>query len=413
MALNIIWLLFFFGAFVTCVVKWLAFGDSGIFNATIQGAFAMSKTAFEIALGLTGILSLWLGILKVGEKAGAIRILSRLVDPLFRRLFPSIPPKHPAMGTMLMNISANMLGLDNAATPLGLKAMKELQELNPEKETASDAQILFLVLNASGLTLIPVTIMTYRAELGAANPADIFLPILLATFFSTLGGLIATSFFQKIELKNPVTIAWILGLTAAVLGTLFYFSTLSAQALGVQSAFVSGFVLFGIIVAFLALAAFRKVAVFETFVEGAKEGFQTAVTVIPYLVAILVGVAVFRASGAMDLLMMGISHILGFFGIGDDVVPALPTAIMKPLSGSGARGMMIDTMKTYGADSFAGRLSSMFQGTTDTTFYVVAVYFGSVAIRKTRHTIPCALIADVIGVAAAITIAYIFFPPGA
>lgn len=378
----------------------------------MQSAFSMSKTAFEIALGLTGILCFWLGILKIGEKAGAIRILSRIVNPLFRRLFPSIPPDHPAMGTMLMNISANMLGLDNAATPLGLKAMKELQELNPEKEVASDAQILFLVLNASGLTLIPVTIMTYRAQLGAANPADIFLPILLATFFSTLGGLIATSFFQKIKLRSPVTIAWILGLTGAVLGTLFYFSTLTAQELGVQSAFISGFVLFGIVIGFLILAAVRKVSVFETFVEGAKDGFQTAVMVIPYLVAILVGVAVFRASGAMDFLMNGVSHGLRFFGIGNDVVPALPTAIMKPLSGSGARGMMIDTMTVYGADSFAGRLSCIFQGTTDTTFYVVAVYFGSVAIRKTRHTIPCALIADAIGVIAAIAIAYIFFPPG-
>ena len=413
MVLNVIWLIFFFGAFVACMVQWLAFGDSGIFNKAILGAFDMSKTAFEIALGLTGILSLWLGILKIGEKAGAVQILARIVQPLFTRLFPEIPKGHPVVGTMLMNISANMLGLDNAATPMGLQAMKQLQELNPneDKGVASDSQILFLVLNASGLTLIPVSIMTYRAQMGAANPSDVFLPILLATFFSTIAGIIAVSFFQKIKLRDPVTLAWIGGLTAVVVATLAYFSRLTADAIGVSSLFISGIVLFGIIVAFLALAVYKKVQAYEAFVEGAKEGFHTAVMVIPYLVAILVGVAVFRASGAMDLLMNGISWVLGLFGIGNDVVPALPTAFMKPLSGSGARGMMIDAMKTLGPDSFAGRLSCMFQGAADTTFYIIAVYFGSVGVKKTRHAVTCALIADAVGVIAAIAIAYLFFPP--
>lgn len=413
MVLNVIWLIFFFGAFVACMVQWLAFGDSGIFNKAILGAFDMSKTAFEIALGLTGILSLWLGILKIGEKAGAVQILARIVQPLFTRLFPEIPKGHPVVGTMLMNISANMLGLDNAATPMGLQAMKQLQELNPneDKSVASDSQILFLVLNASGLTLIPVSIMTYRAQMGAANPSDVFLPILLATFFSTIAGIIAVSFFQKIKLRDPVTLAWIGGLTAVVVATLAYFSRLTADAIGVSSLFISGIVLFGIIVAFLGLAVYKKVQAYEAFVEGAKEGFHTAVMVIPYLVAILVGVAVFRASGAMDLLMNGISWVLGLFGIGNDVVPALPTAFMKPLSGSGARGMMIDAMKTLGPDSFAGRLSCMFQGAADTTFYIIAVYFGSVGVKKTRHAVTCALIADAVGVIAAIAIAYLFFPP--
>ena len=306
-----------------------------------------------------------------------------------------------------------MLGLDNAATPMGLKAMKQLQELNPntDKTVASDSQILFLVLNASGLTLIPVSIMTYRAQLGAANPSDIFLPILLSTFFSTLAGIIAISFFQKIKIKDPVTLAWIAGLSALVIATLAYFSRLTAEALGTTSLFVSGIILFGVIIIFLGLAIYKKIRAYEAFVEGAKEGFQTAVMVIPYLVAILVGVAVFRASGAMDLLMNGISHLLGFFGIGNDVVPALPTALMKPLSGSGSRGMMIDAMKTLGPDSFAGRLSCMFQGAADTTFYIIAVYFGSVGVRKTRHAVTCALIADLVGIIAAISIAYIFFPP--
>ena len=413
MVLNVIWLIFFFGAFIACVVQWLAFGDSGIFNKTILSAFDMSKTAFEISLGLTGILSLWLGIMKIGEKAGAVQILAKLVQPLFTRLFPEIPKGHPVIGTMLMNISANMLGLDNAATPMGLQAMKQLQELNPneDKSVASDSQILFLVLNASGLTLIPVSIMTYRAQLGAANPSDVFLPILLATFFSTMAGIIAISFFQKIKLKDPVTLLWLGGLCAGVIALLAYFSRLTAEALGTTSLFISGIVLFSVIVAFLGLAVYKKIRPYEAFIEGAKEGFHTAVMVIPYLVAILVGVAVFRASGAMDLVMNGVSHLLGLLGIGNDVVPALPTAIMKPLSGGGARGMMIDAMKTFGADSFAGRLSSMFQGAPDTTFYVLAVYFASVGVRKTRHAVTCCLISDAVGILSAIAIAYLFFPP--
>jgi spore maturation protein SpmA len=375
----------------------------------MQSVFDMSKTAFEIALGLTGLLTLWLGIMKIGEKAGAVQMLARLVSPLMKRLFPSIPANHPAMGSMLMNISANMLGLDNAATPLGLKAMKELQELNPNKDTASDAQILFLVLNASGLTLIPVSIIAYRAKLGAANPADIFMPILFATFFSTIAGVLITSFFQKIEIKNIVFISWFIGLCAAVFGSLMYFSTLSAEAMGVASAFFGGIILFGIIVFFLILAAIKKVMPFDAFVEGAKEGFSTAVMIIPYLVAILAGVAAFRASGAMDLIMNGVTATFNFFNIPADVVPSLPTAIMKPLSGSGARGMMVDAMQQHGADSFAGRLSCMFQGTTDTTFYVIAVYLGSVAVRKARHTVFCCLVSDAVAFAAAITMAYMFF----
>ncbi|MCL2208119.1 MAG: hypothetical protein FWB90_08535 [Fibromonadales bacterium] len=411
MFLNIIWLLFFGGAFVACLAQWLYLGNSGIFNEVMQSVFAMSKTAFEISIGLTGILAFWLGMMKIGEKAGAVQILARLVSPLMKRLFPSVPANHPAMGSMLMNISANMLGLDNAATPLGLKAMKELQELNPQKDTASDAQILFLVLNASGLTLIPVTIMTYRAKLGAANPADIFLPILFATFFSTIAGILVTAFFQKIEIKNIVFISWFIGLSAAVFGSLFYFSMLSAEEMGVASAFLGGIILFSIVMFFLILAAIKKVMPFDAFVEGAKEGFSTAIMIIPYLVAILVGVAAFRASGAMDFIMGGIVAAFNVFGIPSDVVPGLPTAFMKPLSGSGARGMMVDAMQTYGADSFVGRLSCIFQGTTDTTFYILAVYFGSVAIRKTRHAVFCGLTTDVVSAIAAITIAYIFFPP--
>ena len=415
MVLNIIWLVFFFGAFVACMVQWIAFGDSGIFNKAILGAFDMSKTAFEIAIGLTGILSLWLGIMKIGEKAGAVQILAKIVQPLFSRLFPEIPKGHPVTGTIMMNVSANMLGLDNAATPMGLKAMKELQELNPneDKSVASNSQIMFLVLNASGLTLIPVSIMTYRAQMGAANPSDVFLPILLSTFFSTIAGIVSISFFQKVKLKDPVTVLWLGGLTAAVMGLMFYFSHLTAEAIGTTSLFISGLALFAVIVVFLGLAVYKKVQAYEAFVEGAKDGFHTAVMIIPNLVAILVGVAVFRASGAMDLLLNGVSWVLGLFGAGNDVVPALPTALMKPLSGGGARGMMIDAMKTFGPDSFAGRLSSMFQGATDTTFYIIAVYFGSVGIKKTRHAITCALISDAVGILSAIAIAYLFFPPTA
>lgn len=411
MILNIVWLGFFFVAFIACLYQWLVLGDAAIFSRVLQESFTMSKTAFDISLGLTGVLTFWLGIMRVGEKGGAVELLARLANPLFSRLFPGVPAGHPAQGAMLLNIGANLLGLDNAATPMGLKAMRALQELNPDPDRASDAQILFLVLNASGLTLIPVSIMTYRAQLGAANPADVFLPILLATFFSTLAGLLAVAWMQKIRLYQPVVLAWLLGLCSAVALTLMYFARLGAEQMAAQSAFVSGFVLFAIIVAFLGLASWRRVPAFDAFIEGAKEGFNTAVMVIPYLVAMLVGIAIFRASGAMDLLMHGLLVLLGWFGVPADVGPALPTALMKPLSGSGARGLMIDTMKTYGADSFAGRLSAMFQGAADTTFYIVAVYFGSIGVRQSRYTIPCCLVADLAGVIAAIVIALIFFAP--
>jgi len=409
MVLNIIWMCFFFIAFVAGLYQWLVLGDSGIFNHIMQEAFASAKTGFEVALNLTGVLTMMLGLMKIGEKAGAVAILARLVDPLFRRIFPGVPSGHPAQGAMLMNISANMLGLDNAATPMGLKAMKELQELNPSKDTATDAQILFLVLNASGLTLIPVSIIAYRAQLGAANPTDIFLPILLATFFSTLGGLLITSLFQKVHLRNPVTIAWMVGLSTAVMGTLWYFAHMTETEMGRLSTLIAGFSLLSLIIGFLSLAIIRKVSAWDTFVEGAKEGFTTAVTVIPYLVGILVGIAVFRASGAMDMLIGGLSWLIAAVGLPTDFVGALPTALMKPLSGSGARGMMVDTMKTFGADSFVGRLSCVFQGAADTTFYIIAVYFGSVGIRKTRHAVICGLSADLFGFIAAILIAYLFF----
>lgn len=411
MALNAVWLFFFFAAFLACVLQWLLLGDAAIFSRVLQESFSMSKTAFDIALGLSGVLCFWLGMMRVGEKAGAVEWLARRVAPLFSRLFPEIPPGHPAAGAMLLNVGANLLGLDNAATPMGLKAMQALQELNPHKERASDAQILFLVLNASGLTLIPVSIMTYRAQLGAANPADVFLPILLATFASTLAGLLVTSLFQRVPLRHPVVLAWLLGLCAAVGGVLLYCARLTAQELSATSALVSGFTLFAIIVAFLGLAAWRQVPAFEAFIEGAKEGFGTAIAVLPYLVAMLVGIAVFRASGGMDFLLRGVAVVLSWFGVPTEIVPALPTALMKPLSGSGARGMMIDAMKTYGADSFVGRLACLFQGAADTSFYIVAVYFGAVAVRNTRHTIVCCLAADLAGVLAAIGLAFMFFPP--
>lgn len=411
MILNFVWLFFFLAAFLACLVQWLYLGDTGIFSQVLQALFGMSKTAFEVALGLTGILSFWLGIMKIGEKAGAVGFLARLVAPLFRHLFPSVPDGHPAIGAMLMNIGANLLGLDNAATPMGIQAMKSLQELNPDNEAASDAQILFLVLNASGLTLIPVSIMTYRAQLGAANPADVFVPLLLVTFCSTLAGLLSVAWVQKIRLWHPVVLSWLLGLCAAVGGTLWYFISLHAGELDKVSAFVSGFVLFGLIIAFLLMAVWKRVAAFDAFIEGAREGFNTAITVLPYLVAVLVAIAVFRASGAMDFLLQGLAHILGWFGVPEQIVPSLPTAFMKPLSGSGARGMMIEAMKTYGADSFTGHLTSLFQGATDTTFYVIAVYFGAAGVRRTRHAIPCCLVADGVGIVAAVIMAWLFFPP--
>jgi spore maturation protein A/spore maturation protein B len=375
----------------------------------MDSTFEMSKKAFEISIGLTGILSLWLGVMKIGERGGGGNALARALSPVFTRLFPDIPKGHPVTGSIFMNISANMLGLDNAATPLGLKAMEQLQTLNTKKDTASNPMIMFLVLNTSGLTLIPVSIMAYRAQLGAAQPTDVFIPILLATFFSTLAGIIITSIYQKINLLKPKTLIGLFVACAIVAGIIWIFGRMDKETMNLVSTTVANMLLMGIIVAFIVAGICKRVNVYDTFIEGAKDGFQTAVRIIPYLVAILVGVAVFRASGAMDLLVDGIRWLVGLLGINTDFIEALPTALMKPLSGAGARGIMIDTMSTYGADSFVGRLSCIFQGSTDTTFYVLAVYFGSVGIRYTRHAVACGLLADLAGVVAAILISYLFF----
>jgi spore maturation protein A/spore maturation protein B len=375
----------------------------------MDSTFEMSKKAFEISIGLTGILSLWLGVMKIGERGGVVNALARALSPVFTRLFPDIPKGHPVTGSIFMNISANMLGLDNAATPLGLKAMEQLQTLNTKKDTASNPMIMFLVLNTSGLTLIPVSIMAYRAQLGAAQPTDVFIPILLATFFSTLAGIIITSIYQKINLLKPKTLIGLFVACAIVAGIIWIFGRMDKETMNLVSTTVANMLLMGIIVAFIVAGVCKRVNVYDTFIEGAKDGFQTAVRIIPYLVAILVGVAVFRASGAMDLLVDGIRWLVGLLGINTDFIEALPTALMKPLSGAGARGIMIDTMSTYGADSFVGRLSCIFQGSTDTTFYVLAVYFGSVGIRYTRHAVTCGLLADLAGVVAAILISYLFF----
>lgn len=375
----------------------------------MKATFDMSRTGFEISLGLTGVLTFWMGIMKIGERGGAVRVMSRLIHPFFRRLFPELPPDSPAYGSIMMNIAANMLGLDNAATPMGLKAMQQMQEGNPRKERATNAQIMFLVLNTSGLTIIPVSVMVYRAQLGAANPADIFIPILLATYFSTLAGLIAVSVWQRINLFNKVILAYLLGGTVLIAGIIWYFSTLDKEMITVVSNVASNTILFSVIIAFIIMAVIRRINVYDAFIDGAKEGFSIAIKIIPYLVAILVAIGVFRASGGMDILMEGIERMVEGMGFNADFVAALPTALMKPLSGSGARGMMIDTMTTYGADSFAGRLASTFQGATDTTFYIVAVYFGAVGIKNTRYAIPCGLIADAAGIVAAIIIAYLFF----
>jgi spore maturation protein SpmA len=409
MVLNYLWIAFFLIALVVGLVKLIAFGDTEVFTAMVTSTFDTAKTAFEIALGLTGVLTLWLGLMKVGEAGGAIRALAKVVRPFFVRIFPEVPSDHPAHGSIIMNFAANMLGLDNAATPLGLKAMQELQGLNPEPDTATNAQIMFLVLNTSGLTVIPISIMVYRAQLGAANPSDIFLPILLATFFSTIAGLIAVAVVQKINLLHPVVLAYLVGVTALVAATLWYFSGLPEAQIQVASTLVANVLLFGIIAAFITLAMIRRVNVYEAFIEGAKDGFGVAIKIIPYLVAILVAIGVFRASGAMDWLVAGVGKAVAALGLNTDFIPALPTAIMKPLSGSGARGMMVDAMTTYGADSFVGRLASTFQGATDTTFYIIALYFGSVAVKKTRHAVACGLIADAAGLVAAVFIAYLFF----
>ena len=409
MVLNYIWITFFLVAFLVAVVKLVFFGDVEVFPAIINSTFDTSRTAFEISLGLTGVLSLWLGIMKIGEKGGVVNAMARVLSPVFRRLFPGIPEGHPVIGHIFMNISANMLGLDNAATPLGLKAMEGLQTLNKEKDRASNAMIMFLVLNTSGLTIIPVSIMVYRAQMHAANPTDIFIPILIATFVSTLAGIIFTSLFQRINLLQPVLLATLGGLSALVAALIWGFSRLSSDMMNVVGTTVANVMLLTIIVAFILAGLRKRVNVYEAFVEGAKGGFETAVRIIPYLVAVLVSIGVFRASGAMDWLISGVASIVSGLGCDAEWVGALPTALMKPLSGSGARGMMVDAMQTYGADSFVGRLSCIFQGSTDTTFYILAVYFGSVGISRTRHAVACGLLADLAGIVAAMSVAYFFF----
>ena len=409
MVLNYIWIAFFIVAFVIAVVKLVFLGDYDVFPAMMDSTFSSSKTAFEISLGLTGVLSLWLGIMKIGEKGGVVNVLARMLKPVFVRIFPDIPAGHPVTGSIFMNIAANMLGLDNAATPLGLKAMEQLQEINPKKDTASNPMIMFLVLNTSGLTLIPISILVYRAQMGAAQPTDVFIPILLATFFSTLAGIIVTSLYQKINLLNRTILLTLGGAAVAVAGVIWGFGPLDSVLMNKVSTSTANILLMLIIIAFILAGMRKKVNVYEAFIEGAKEGFTTAVRIIPYLVAILVAIGVFRASGAMDMLINGIGWTVEACGGNSDFVGALPTALMKPLSGSGARGMMVDAMTTYGADSFIGRLSCIFQGSTDTTFYILAVYFGSVGIRKTRHAVACGLLADLAGIIAAIAIAYMFF----
>ncbi len=409
MVLNYIWIAFFVIAFIIGLVRLVFMGDTEIFPALMNGTFDMAKTGFEISLYLTGAMTLWMGLMRVGEKGGIVTMMSKAVGPLFRKLFPEIPKDHPATGSIMMNLAANMLGLDNAATPLGLKAMTELQEINKEKDTASNAMIMFLVLNASGLTIIPVSIMVFRAQAGAANPSDVFLPILLATFCSTLAGIIAVSIFQKINLFNRTILAYLGSFTLLVSGIIWYFSTISQEQINTISLVAGNLILFVIIISFILLAFYRKINVYETFIDGAKDGFSIAVKIIPYLVAILVAVGLFRTSGAMNYLVSGIKDLVAVMGMDTGFVDALPTAFMKPLSGSGARGMMVETMKQFGADSFAGRLSCIFQGAADTTFYIVAVYFGSVSIRKTRYAITAGLIADLAGAIAAVFVAYLFF----
>ena len=409
MVLNYIWIAFFVIAFAIALVKLIFFGDVEVFPAMMNSTFDNSKTAFEISLGLTGVLSLWLGIMKIGEKGGVINMFARLLSPVFTKLFPDIPKGHPVTGSIFMNIAANMLGLDNAATPLGLKAMEQLQEINPKKDTASNPMIMFLVLNTSGLTLIPVSIMVYRAQMGAAQPTDIFIPILLATFFSTIAGIIVTSIYQHINLFNRTLLLTLGGMCLVVASIIWGFSQLDKDQMNVVSTLVANIMLMTVIVCFILAGIRKKVNVYDAFIEGAKDGFKTAVVIIPYLVAILVGIGVFRASGAMDMLINGVEWCVDAIGVNTDFIGALPTALMKPLSGGGARGLMVDAMTNYGADSFVGRLACIFQGSTDTTFYILAVYFGSVSIRYTRHAVACGLLADLAGIISAIFIAYLFF----
>lgn len=409
MALNYIWVAFFLIAFVVALIKLIFFGDTEVFPAMIQSTFDMAKTGFELSLALTGVLTLWMGIMRVGEKGGVVAIIARFISPLFTKIFPDIPKDHPVFGPMVMNFSMNFLGLDNAATPLGLKAMSGLQELNTNKDTASNAQIMFLVLNTSGLTLIPVSIMAYRATEGAANPADIFIPILLATFFSTLAGLVTVALYQRINLLNKTILLYLGSLTAFIVLAIYYFQSIPQEQVQVISSVASSLILFTVIASFIGLALKNKINVYEAFIEGAKDGFNVAIKIIPYLVAILVAIGVFRQSGTLDILVNGLREVFALTGMNTDFVDALPTALMKPLSGGGARGMMVESMRTFGADSFVGRLSSVFQGSTETTFYVLAVYFGSVNIKNSRYAVTAGLIADLVGVIAAIFIAYLFF----
>ncbi|TRX52646.1 hypothetical protein FNH22_21590 [Fulvivirga sp. M361] len=409
MVLNYIWLAFFLIAFVTALIKLIVFKDLNVFPDIVTSTFDMSKTGFEISLYLTGVMSLWLGLMKIGEEGGMVRILSKLIGPFFSRLFPEIPKDHPANGAIIMNFSANILGLDNAATPLGLKAMKEMQELNSDKDTASNGMIMFLVLNTSGLTIIPISIMLDRSLLGAANPTDVFVPLLLATFCSSFVGLITVAIYQKINLFDKIILSYLGGFTLFISAVVYYFSTLSQTELQHVSSVASTLIIFSLIISFLLLGLRNKINLYDTFIDGAKEGFQIAVKIIPFLIAILVGIGVFRASGAMDFLIEGIKMIVGATGFNTDFIDALPTAIMKPLSGGAAKGMMVETMKTYGADSFTGRLSSMFRGATETTFYILTVYFGSVNIKKIRYAVKAGLIADLAGIIAAIFFGYMFF----
>ncbi len=409
MVLNYIWIAFFLIAFVVAIGKLVIGGDTAVFTEIINASFASAKTGFEISLGLTGILSLWLGIMKIGEKGGVIQAFARLAAPVFSKLFPDIPRDHPVTGSIFMNLSANLLGLDNAATPMGLKAMQQLQELNPNKESASNSMVMFLCINASGLTLIPITIMMYRAQLGAANPSDVFLPIMLATFTSTLVAILAVCVRQKINILQRNLILFFGGLGLFIGGLVWLFNSMEQEQVSLYSTIFANTLLFTIICGFIISGMRKKINVYDAFIEGAKEGFQTAITILPYLVAILVGIGVFRASGAMDFIIQGVRFGIASIGLNTDFVEALPTMLMKPLSGSGARGMMLDAMNTYGADSFVGRLSSIVQGSCDTTFYVVALYYGSVGIRNTRYTVQCALLADLAGAIAAIAMAYLFF----
>jgi spore maturation protein SpmA len=409
MALNYVWIFFFMAAFVIGIAKWLIDGDATIFPAIVNSTFDNAKAAFEISIGLTGVMTLWLGLMNIGEKAGFIKVLSKLIGPFFVRIFPEVPKDHPAMGSIMMNYSANMLGLDNAATPLGLKAMKELQELNPNKETASNAQIMFLVLNTAGFTIIPISIIAYRTQMKAAAPTDVFLPLLITTYAATTIGLITVALYQKINLFNKVIIAYLSGLIGVLAAMVYLFKSMPSEEMNRISGIVANLIIFSIIIGFIVMAMIKKINVYEAFIDGAKEGFGTSIKIIPYLVGMLVAIGVFRAAGGMDLITNCISDVIRYTGLNADFVPALPTGLMKPFSGSGARGLMLDCMKTSGVDSFAGKLACTFNGSSDTTFYILALYFGSVGIKNTRYALVPALIADIASIIISILLAYLFF----